>query len=45
MSFKHSTYRLAFNEGGFNGNDNYDLIEEFAFVSPSRNLDLHNGLR
>ncbi len=43
--FKHQTYRLAFSEGGFNGNDNYDLIEETSFVSPSRNISLHNGLR
>lgn len=45
MSFKNKTYRLAFSEGGFNGNDNYDLIPVTSFVSPSRNIALHNGLR
>ncbi len=45
MAFDGSTYRLAFNEGGFNGNDNYDLIPPTAFVYPSRNIALHNMLR
>jgi hypothetical protein len=43
--FKHATYRLAFTEGGFNGNDNYDLVPPFAMTNPSRNQNLHLGGR
>lgn len=45
MAFKGQTYRLAFSEGGLNGGDNYDLIPESSMTAPSRNIDMHNGLR
>lgn len=45
MAFKHQTYRLDFLEGGLSGSDNFDSVPETAFIIPSRNLELFNGLR
>ena len=39
------TYQIPCNRGGFDHNKNIDLIPPEAMVSPSRNLNLHEGGR
>lgn len=45
MGYRGDTYRIPCNRGGLNHNQNTDLIPPEAFVSPSRNINLHEGGR
>jgi len=45
MPYKGETYRIPFNVGGLNHNQNQDLISPTAMIHPSRNLSLHRDGR
>lgn len=45
MGYKGQAFQIPCNRGGFNNNQNTDLIPPEMFVSPSRNINLHEGGR
>ncbi len=45
MGYRGQTYRIPCVRGGLNHNQNTDLIPPEMFVSPSRNINLHEGGR
>lgn len=45
MGYKGATYRIPCTRGGLNYNQNTDLIPPEMMVSPSRNINLHEGGR
>lgn len=45
MGYRGKTYRIPCHRGGFNHNQNTDLIPPEMFVSPSKNINLHEGGR
>ena len=45
VGYAGSTYQIPCNRGGLNHNQNTDLIRPEMFVSPSRNINLHEGGR
>lgn len=45
MGYRGNTYQIPCSKGGFNYNENTDLIDPTMFVSPSRNINLHRNGR
>lgn len=43
MGYRGQTYQILCNRGGLNNSRNTDLIQPFCFVSPSSNINLHEG--
>lgn len=45
MGYSGKTYRVPCDRGGLNYNQNIDLVPPEMFVTPSRNINLHQGGR
>lgn len=45
MSFTGKTFKVNFRDGGFSGSTDLSSLPPEAFIEPSRNINLHNGVR
>lgn len=45
MGYRGKTFQIPCSKGGFNYNENTDMIDPTMFVSPSKNINLHRNGR